>query len=80
MLTIGIGFNKVPNHLKSCTRCTVLAFEKAIAVKSYVDPEIIRSVLVSNSKQYEEETLINNLVTSGAGFVFWNRRVLFINF
>jgi hypothetical protein len=35
-------------------------------VKSYVDPEIIRSVLVSNSKQYEEETLINNLVTSGA--------------
>ncbi|VVH67302.1 hypothetical protein BSPLISOX_776 [uncultured Gammaproteobacteria bacterium] len=53
---------------ESNIKLAVLAFEKAIAVKSYVDPEIIRSVLVSNSKQYEEETLINNLVTSGAGF------------
>jgi hypothetical protein len=53
---------------KSNIKLAVLAFEKAMAVKTYVDPKIIRSVLVSNSKQYEEETLINNLVTSGAGF------------
>jgi hypothetical protein len=36
---------------ESNIKLAVLAFEKAIAVKSYVDPEIIRSVLVSNSKQ-----------------------------
>jgi hypothetical protein len=31
---------------ESNIKLAVLAFEKAIAVKSYVDPEIIRSVLI----------------------------------
>jgi len=56
------------NNGESNMKLAVLAFEQAISVKTYVDPEIIRNTLVNNSKHFQEETLINNLVKSGAGF------------
>lgn len=46
----------------------VMAFEKALSVQTYVDPAIIKSVLINNSKKNQQETLINNLVSLGAGF------------
>jgi hypothetical protein len=46
----------------------IMAFEQALSIQTYVDPDIIKKVLVNNSKQKQEEVLINNLVRSGAGF------------
>ncbi len=56
------------NNGETNMKLAVLAFEKAISVQTYVDPEIIRKAMVNNSKHFKEETLINNLVTSGAGY------------
>ncbi len=53
---------------KNNIKLAVMAFEQAISVQTYVDPEIIRKALVNNSKHFKEEMLIKNLVTSGAGF------------
>ena len=49
-------------------RLAIMAFEQALSVQTYVDPDIIKKVLVTNSKQKQEEVLVNNLVRSGAGF------------
>jgi hypothetical protein len=49
-------------------RLAIMAFEQALSIQTYVDPDIIKKVLVNNSKQKQEEVLINNLVRSGAGF------------
>ncbi|AYQ56827.1 hypothetical protein MS2017_1123 [Bathymodiolus thermophilus thioautotrophic gill symbiont] len=45
-----------------------LAFEKALSIQTQVDSNILVSVLINHSKQYEQEILINNLITSGASF------------
>lgn len=49
-------------------RLAIMAFEQALSIQTYVDPDIIKKVLINNSKQKQEEVLINNLVRSGAGF------------
>ena len=49
-------------------RLVIMAFEQALSIQTYVDPDIIKKVLINNSKQKQEEVLANNLVRSGAGF------------
>jgi DNA topoisomerase IB len=49
-------------------RLVIMAFEQALSIQTYVDPDIIKKVLINNSKQQQEEVLANNLVRSGAGF------------
>lgn len=53
---------------KKDIKLTTMAFKEALSVKTYVDPSIMRSVLVNFSKQRHQENLTNNLVVSGAGF------------
>lgn len=44
------------------------AFNQALTVQTYVDPNILSQVLIANSKQKHEEDLIFNLLSAGAGF------------
>lgn len=49
-------------------KLTTIAFEKALSIQTYVDPVIVKSVLINFQKQQKQEILINGLVASGAGF------------
>lgn len=53
---------------KKDIKLTTKAFEKALSIQTYVDPTIIRRVLLNCSKEQQQENLVNNLVVAGAGF------------
>jgi hypothetical protein len=46
----------------------ITAFEQALSIQTYVDPNIIKRVIVHNSKMNKELLLFNNLVKCGASF------------
>ncbi len=46
----------------------ITAFEQALSIQIYVDPHIIKTVMISNGQYRKKETLINNLVRTGATY------------
>jgi len=46
----------------------ITAFEQALSIQTYVDPHIIKTVMISNGQYRKKETLINNLITTGASY------------
>lgn len=49
-------------------RLAIMAFEQALSVQTYVDPEILKKVLVNHAVQKQEQTLVNHLIRAGASF------------
>jgi hypothetical protein len=49
-------------------RVAITAFEQALSIQTYVDPFIIKTVMISNGKFRKKESLISNLVSTGASF------------
>jgi hypothetical protein len=49
-------------------RVAITAFEQALSIQTYVDPYIIKTVMISNGKFRKKESLISNLVSTGASF------------
>ena len=49
-------------------RVAITAFEQALSIQTYVDPYIIKTVMISNGKYRQEETLINELIRTGASY------------
>lgn len=46
----------------------ITAFEQALSIQTYVDPHIIKTVMISNGQYRKKETLINNLIMTGASY------------
>ena len=47
-------------------RVAITALEQALSIQIYVDPFIIKTVMISNGQYRKKETLINNLIMTGA--------------
>lgn len=47
-------------------RVAITAFEQALSIQTYVDPFIIKTSMISNSKYRQKEFLINELIRTGA--------------
>ena len=49
-------------------RVAITALEQALSIQIYIDPYIIKTVMISNGQYRQEETLINNLIMTGASY------------
>lgn len=49
-------------------RVAIMAFEQALSIQTYVDPFIIKTSMISNSKYRQKEFLINELIRTGATY------------
>jgi hypothetical protein len=49
-------------------RVAITAFEQALSIQTYVDPFIIKTSMISNSKYRQKEFLINELIRTGATY------------
>lgn len=49
-------------------RVAITALEQALSIQTYIDPYIIKTVMISNGQYRKKETLINNLVRTGATY------------
>jgi len=49
-------------------RVAITAFEQALSIQIYVDPYIIKTVMISNGKYRKEEALISDFVRTGASY------------
>ena len=47
-------------------RVAITALEEALSIQTYIDPHIIKTVMISYGQYRKKETLINNLITTGA--------------
>jgi hypothetical protein len=49
-------------------RVAITALEQALSIQIYIDPHIIKTVMISNGKYRQKEALINDLVRTGASY------------
>ena len=49
-------------------RVAITALEQALSIQIYIDPYIIKTVMISNGQYRKKETLINNLIMTGATY------------
>ena len=49
-------------------RVAITALEQALSIQFYIDPHIIKTVMISNGQYRKKEALINDLVRTGASY------------
>jgi hypothetical protein len=49
-------------------RVAITALEQALSIQIYIDPHIIKTVMISNGQYRKKEALINELVRTGASY------------
>ncbi len=49
-------------------RLVVLAFEQALTIQTYVDPSIIKQVLINNTNKNKDDALLKEFIIAGAPF------------